>query len=79
MNKMCIIMTKIRNYPAMNKEIFILKTRLEELKEYYVHHPSQYVLYEILNTKKHLDNLTKHTQVLRRTLIKTFFKKYQSL
>ena len=69
-------MTKIKNYSAMNKEIFILKTRLEELKEYYVHYPSQYVLYEILNTKKHLDNLTKHTQVLRRTYYINLYNTY---
>ncbi len=72
-------MTKIRNYPAMNKELSILRNKLQELKEYYIHYPSQYVLYEISNTKKRLDNLTKHTQVLRKKLIKTFFKKYQSL
>lgn len=69
-------MTKIRNYPAMHKEIYNLKLHLEELKKYYMNHPSQYILYEISNIKKQIDNLTKHKNILRRKLIRSFFKKY---
>lgn len=76
---MCIQMTKIKNYPAMSKKIYILKSNLEILKNYYMTHPSQYVLYEILNTKKQIENLNKHIHVLRKKLIGTFFKKYYSL
>lgn len=69
-------MSNIKNYPAIHKQLCKLHSILEELKNHYMNHPSQYILYEISNIKKQIDNLTKHKQILRRKLIGQFFRKY---
>jgi hypothetical protein len=71
--------TIYKSYPAINKELFYLKISLDELKKYYMDHPTQYILYEIMNMKKQVDNLTKHKQTLRKKIVGQFFKKYYTL